>query len=194
MKIILRMVEKKMENVYSLVLDHRKNNPDAILEILNRFDPLLNKLQRNSYYEDMKSELIVFMFNLIDKIPIENENLKKDKYIVSYIHKALKNQYIHINKKHAKGRNTEVSSEEFYIDNCLGFSYHDDLFTFIHFEEMISHLTELEKKIIEKKYKHGYSNSDRANSRNISRQAVYKTHKRAIEKIKNKFRMNSLAF
>lgn len=51
-----------------------------------------------------------------------------------------------------------------------------------YFDDIIKDLTEIEKDVIIKKYKYGYSGSEIANMNGISRQAIYKTHFRALSK------------
>ena len=46
-----------MRYIYLLVEEFKKGDKNKFLDILLKFDPLLNKLQRNSCYEDMKNEL-----------------------------------------------------------------------------------------------------------------------------------------
>ena len=87
-----------MRQLYNLIQDFRNGDSDTFILILERFEPKLNKLQRNSIYEDMKSDLILFMFKLLNKIPLEKEVFREDKYIISYINKSLQYQYIYLNK------------------------------------------------------------------------------------------------
>lgn len=104
-----------MRYIYLLVEEFKKGDKNKFLDILLKFDPLLNKLQRNSCYEDMKNELTLFLFILLDKIPIELVNLKSDRYIISYIAKSIKYQYIHINKIHQnKNNNTLYLNEDVF--------------------------------------------------------------------------------
>lgn len=81
-----------MSRLYDLIQDYRGENPDAIIDIIDiieKFEPLLGKFQRNGSYEDIKSDLILFMFKLLDNIPLDKEGFKEDKYLVSYIYKSL---------------------------------------------------------------------------------------------------------
>lgn len=88
-----------MGQLYNLIQDFRNGNMDIFILIMEKFEPKLNKLQRNSVYEDMKSDLILFMFKLLNKIPLEKDIFREDKYIISYINRSLKNHYIYLNKR-----------------------------------------------------------------------------------------------
>lgn len=87
----------------------------AFVLILEKFEPQINKFQRNSVYEDMNSDLTLFMFNLLNKVPLEKECFKEDKYIISYISKSLRHQYIYLNKTNYKIVINEGELEE----NCI---------------------------------------------------------------------------
>lgn len=168
-----------MGQLYSLIKDFRNGNTDTFILIMDKFEPKLNKLQRNSVYEDMKSDLILFMFKLLNKIPLEKEIFREDKYIISYINKSLKNHYIYLNKTNYEVMSKELVLEEIYINNG-----DDNCFSNIIFEDIIKTLSDTEKDMIFKKYKLNYSEAEIARMKGISRQAIHKTHIRALSKIK----------
>lgn len=103
-------------------------------------------------------------------------------YIVSYIHKSLNNRYIYLNKKNKDRINREIKIDNNYIEA----GYNDNWSTIL-FEDMIDILTELEKDIINKIYNLGYYEAEIARYYNVSRQAINKTHKRALSKIHKKY-------
>ncbi len=166
-----------MCNIYSLVYEYRRGNEEKFLDLIDKFDPLLSKLQRNSQYEDMKNDLILFLLNLINKISLEN--FKEDKYIISYISKSLTNQYIYINKKYQLEFNLKLYLNEDIINNE---SYKD--FDNIIFKDRVKVLTEKEREVILKIYFYGFTEAQIGREKNISRQAIHKTHVRALNKLK----------
>ncbi|MGL5714679.1 MAG: RNA polymerase sigma factor [Paraclostridium sp.] len=168
-----------MRQLYNLIQDFRNGDADTFTLILERFEPKLNKLQRESVYEDMKSDLILFMFKLLNKIPLEKEVFREDKYIISYINKSLQHQYIYLNKYNYKVKSSERVLEETYINNG-----DDNCFSNIIFEDCIKNLTEIEKDTIFKRYQLNYSEAEIGRMKGISRQAVHKTHVRALSKMK----------
>lgn len=171
-----------MSKFYNMIYSYKNNNPNVFVDIIEAFDPLLNKYQRNGCYEDIKNDLIEFMFLLLLKLPIEKDIFKEDKYIVSYIHKSLNNRYIYLNKKNKDRINREIKIDNNYIEA----GYNDNWSTIL-FEDMIDILTELEKDIINKIYNLGYYEAEIARYYNVSRQAINKTHKRALSKIQKKY-------
>lgn len=168
-----------MGQLYNLIQEFRNGNINTFTFIVEKFEQKLNKLQRCSIYEDMKNDLILFMFELLNKIPLEKETFKEDKYIFAYINKSLKNQYIYLNKINCKVRNKEIVLEERNI-SMDDFNYFSDII----FENIIRGLTDIEKDIIIKKYKLNYSEAEIARDKCVSRQAIHKTHSRALLKMK----------
>ena len=169
-----------MGQLYNLIQGFRNGEMDTFIVIMDKFEPQLNKFQRNSINEDMKSDLTLFMFKILSKIPLDKDIFRDDKYIFSYINKSLKHQYIHLNKISHKLMNKEIPLEDKIInqgdDNC---------FRNIVFEDLIKNLTDIEKNVIINKYKFNYAEAEIARMKGISRQAVHKTHIRALSKMKN---------
>ena len=85
----------------------------------------------------------MIMFKLLNKIPLEKEVFREDKYIISYINKSLQHQYIYLNKINYKVMSKEMALEETYINNG-----YDNCFSNIIFEDIIKTLTDTEKDII----------------------------------------------
>lgn len=169
--------------IYLLITAYRNGDSDKIVEVIEIFNPLLNKLHNKGSSDDMKSDLILFMFDLLFKIPIEKEVFCSDKYIISYIKRSLINEFIRLNKISCKNKNMEFSFDESYIKP----KYTNTIYDEIIFKDMIKILNKREKEIFYKKYVLNYLDSEIAKSNNISRQAVYKTHKNAIKKLKKIF-------
>lgn len=83
------------------------------------------------------------------------------------------------NKINCRVKSKELALEEIHINNG-----DDNCFSNIIFDDIIKTLTHAEKDIIFKKYKLNYSDAEIARMKGISRQAIYKTHVRALSKIK----------
>lgn len=174
-----------MGRFYSLIQEYKNGDDSKFIDLVNYFDPLLSKFQRDSYYEDIKNELILFLLGLVKKIPIELETFKQDKYIVSYINKSLNNKYMLINKL-SKNR----YDKEFYLnDQFYKVEYKNDCYDFI-FIDMIKTLTSKERNIIVKIYLQGWNEACISRELNISRQAVHNMHIRALNKLKLSFSKN----
>ncbi|MGL4731667.1 MAG: sigma-70 family RNA polymerase sigma factor [Clostridium sp.] len=171
-----------MENLYKNIIDFKRGNADAVVEIIKMFDPLLNKLARQSSCCDIKSELTLFMIELISKFPTGNKNLYYDKYIISYISKSIKHKYIHLNKKVCK----QVLNESELDLNILENKKVENNLDMFLFKELIKPLTQKEQEVLTYKYAFNYSDIEISDLFNISRQSVNKTKTRALNKLKLK--------
>ena len=170
-----------MNKIYDLLSNYDENKEEVTLSVLEKFEPLLNKYSRKTYYSDMKNDLVLFFLELIPKIPIHKDNFKQDKYIISYINKSIRNQYILLNKKYHNNLNNELSLEyKNYMLPVFNQSYEN-----IELQSIIEKLTVKEKQVIIYRYKCNLSFADIAKITHKSRQCVYKTHKRAINKLRN---------
>ena len=169
-----------MSKLCNLIRLYKEGNKDYLIDIINIFNPVLQKFQRESYCEDIENDLILFMIMLLDKMPIENEFFKEDKYAFSYIYKSLRNKYIYLNKKGYALYCNEINNDE-----VLNYNGYEDIFNDVIFNDMIRELSIAEQNIINKKNIYNLSEADIARELNISRQAVHKTHKRVLNKLKN---------
>lgn len=170
-----------MLNLYNVIKSFTNGNPDDLLKVIEFFDPLLKSLHNKSSSTETYSELILFLMELLNKLPLHKEILKENKYLISYISKSLKNYYIKLNKKSYKLYDSEFSTDLIYLyDECN--EYND--FNYTIFKDLLNELTDLERQIIIYKYVHLYSDIEISKLRNVSRQSVYKTHKRALKKLK----------
>lgn len=171
--------------LYYLVKRYRECDKDIIVEIIDIFNPLINKLQRDGGRDDIKNDLILFMFEVLYKIPLEKEVFKSDKYIISYVKKSLVNEFIRLNKINCRNNNMESSLDESYLQSNLSTNDYDKVI----FNDMIKNLTNSEKDIFYKKYVLNYLESEIAKSKNITRQAVNKAHKNAIKKLRKDYQL-----
>lgn len=171
-----------MKKLRELVKDYNNGDKNTLVEIINEFKPAINKYKKESYYEDLDSELTLFMMNILDKISKREDILKDDDYLRFYILKSLKNKYIEINKK-----SYNIYSSEIPSDNFLDYSGYELLESDIVFYDMIKKLNIYEKDIIIKKYIHNLNESDIARELNTSRQYINRVHKKALIKLRDTY-------
>lgn len=167
-----------MSCLYQSIVSFRNGNSDDFLEILEVFNPLLKSLHRKSFGYDTYSDLVLFLIELLKKLKISNDSFREDKYIISYIAKALKNHYIYLNKKKCKLYDVEVSIDPTNLQ--YGYSDCDNII----FYDLLNNLTDKEKNVIIYKYIYSYSDTEIGKQRHVSRQYIHKVHKRALEKVK----------
>ncbi|AVQ51197.1 TPA: sigma-70 family RNA polymerase sigma factor [Clostridium botulinum] len=172
--------------LYSYVKNAKLGNKSSVEYLINKFEPLINKYSyRLIESEDGKSELILKLMRLVDKIPLDKKCFKEDKYIVSYIKISLKREYIYLYEKQKK-----LSLKQNYLDENNEYSFDKSN---VIFYDLIKNLNNKEKYIFIKKYIYNFSSSEIARSLKISRQNVFITEKRALNKIINSFEPQNIA-
>ncbi|WP_041589451.1 sigma-70 family RNA polymerase sigma factor [Thermoanaerobacterium thermosaccharolyticum] len=106
-----------------------------------------------------------------------------DNKITAYIAEGMKNEYIRLSKKNVKIKENEfliLDDKEIIVDN---FEY-ENIENKIFVQEVLNKLTPLKKKIILETIIYGKKEIDIAAKLNISQQAVSKTKKKALEKMR----------
>ncbi|MGJ7045147.1 sigma-70 family RNA polymerase sigma factor [Thermoanaerobacterium thermosulfurigenes] len=106
-----------------------------------------------------------------------------DNKIIAYIAEGMKNEYIRLSKKNVKIKENEfltLDDKEIIVDN---FEY-ENIENKIFVQEVLNKLTPLQKMIILETIIYGKKEIDIAAKLNISQQAVSKTKKKALEKMR----------
>lgn len=91
-----------MENKLYILINNIERDRDAIIQLVQMFEPLLKKYSLKLNYEDAYSDLQLFLIELVKKL---NKNAlfnTEDKYYLSYIKKSIRNKYINLSKKQKK--------------------------------------------------------------------------------------------
>ena len=173
------------ESLFELVKtiqNKEKGYKKAILKLIKQFQPLVRKYSYLLYYEDSQSELTLTFIETLYKIPIDNPRFKQDQYIISYISKSIRNNYIHLSKKR---------NQLYYYESPINLDIAEDSYQInigdkLYIKDLLSLLTEREKEIINLKYFKEYSDIEISKKIGISRQAVNKTKNRALKKMRKK--------
>lgn len=174
------MYENQIFELTKKIQVKEKDYEDAILTLVNQFKPLIRKYSYLLNYEDGQSELTLIFIETIYKVPIDNPKFKQDKFIISYINKSVRNNYINL----SKNRNKLYYYESPINLDIIESSYETKVEDKILAQELLSLLTKREKEIIKLRYFEEYSNVEISEMFGISRQAVNKTKNRAITKMK----------
>nr|WP_279325026.1 sigma-70 family RNA polymerase sigma factor [Clostridium sp. 1001275B_160808_H3] len=149
-----------------------------MLDIIEIFEPLLSKYARLLDGEDTKQDLIIHLIDILNKIPIDKEDIPENKYILGYIAKSIRNEYIKISKKNDKIRLNET---ELNLD--IELQYEDSELEF-EMMDMFKILTKKEVFIMKLIYVYYLSVSEVANYMKISRQAVNQAKNRSLKKLR----------
>jgi len=169
-----------MDNrILKKVVGYRKGNNEALVEIIEIFNPLLTKYSRLLDGEDTRQDLIIHLMSVISKINLHNKELCKDKVIVSYIAKSIRNEYIRLSKKKNK---IILNESELNLDIEIVYDGFESEFELL---DIFKILSEKEAYIMKLLYVYCLSVSEISAFMNISRQAVNQAKNRALKKIKN---------
>lgn len=172
-----------MLNLNERIKKYRENDPNELERLINDFDPLISKYGNKLKDEDGKQDMIVEFIKILNKMPIKNEKFIENKYVIAYIQTALKNNYIVLNKKRSK-----IKESEFYTDLSIEFnSYYDYNLDNCIIKDCLKKLSPIESDIIENIFIKGISVTDLAKEYKISRQTINQTKLRALNKLKSIF-------
>lgn len=152
------------------------NNAYALQNTIETFNPLIKKYSRLLQYNEAESDLTTALIIILCKMP----RLQNQALIVGYVAKSLKNEYIALSKKRQRQANHELLRDEVLVseDGDL------DIELTVDVKNALSKLTENQKYIIYLKYYLDYSDAEIASILNISRQAVNKLKRAALQKLK----------
>lgn len=172
------------KDLYNLVAMSKKKDKEALLELLIKFKPAIQKFKRQLNYEEAETDLIISFIEIIYKINLEKLK-KNDAVLVKYIYSSLKNKKTDLLKQRINHFNEKVTLVELndnieapqYIDN------QDNLFIC----DILKGLPARQKSVIVDKFIKGYPDIEIAEKLNISRQAVNKLKNRGLENIKKEF-------
>lgn len=86
-----------MKNLELWAVSAANGDQTAKLEIINQFRPLLRKYAYKLNYEDAFYDLELKLLEILT-MPFFNNPQNTEEQIVSYIHRAIVNEYIRLNK------------------------------------------------------------------------------------------------
>lgn len=170
-----------MHNLYELVKEAQNGNNDATMNIIEKFSPLIRKYSRKLNYDVAYTDLIISLIETIKYIPIfRNENIKKEECLVAYISKSLIHKYIRLSKRYRKVSVKEVELNNQIFSNDIT----DEIENTVFINKILSKLPKTQENILKQMFIYGYRESEIASQLNISRQAVNKTKKRALNSLR----------
>ncbi|MEW4328798.1 sigma factor-like helix-turn-helix DNA-binding protein [Rossellomorea marisflavi] len=164
--------------LYELVKEVKNGDEKRSMELLEVFNPLINKYGRLLNGEDTRQDLRFHLLQTTKRLSIQQFKVKSDKVIFSYLAKTVKYEFIRLSKINRKKINFEQSLEIVDYDDAKNLNSEIELY------EMMDVLSKQESFIIECLYIHCLSATELAQYMKISRQAVNQAKNRALEKIK----------
>ncbi len=176
-------------SVYELVKSLKVNKDKALVELIDRFNPLINSLSRKLDYYCADTDILIAFINIVSNCNIENYISHNDGPIVRYIEVCLNNRFNDLYKTKKSKNNSAIEEIEINLDVLKSTNLNDsyeDLISNIDFFNIIDSvsLTEKQRAVIIKSFLRDLSDLEISNQLKISRQAVNKTKNQALKVIK----------
>lgn len=167
------MKEKTLKELLYIVSCNHNDN--AVVEIINRFLPLIKKNAKMLGYDGAESDLIIHLIEVLYSLKVEKVEKFSEGQAVNYITSVIRNKSIDINRKQTK---SFLELELFEsVDTTREYDQQE-------INELLALLSERQKNVIILKYYYGYSDIEIAKYFGISRQAVNKIHRVSINKMR----------
>ena len=180
------MVEYEQNSLYKLIQRSQLGDKDSLLNIINRFKPLISKLTRKLSYEEAETDLIILFIQIIQSLKLDKFNEFSQGELIAYLHNSLSNRCIDLFRKYVfkKFEDLELNLDILQIEI--------DMDTKVFVDELLSlnALTKNQREILKLSYLYEYSDAEIAELIKISRQAVNRTRNRGIQSIRNYFNLN----
>lgn len=164
-----------------------KKEEEALNQLLSDFLPLNQKYACLLGYQDALSDLQFDFIMLIINFKVETFYPKKDAYVLAYIAKSVRNAYIKRAKAICAYRKhyiviSSLSDEDDNLLDRIAFTH--DNYSEIDLQELKNILSKQQFKIIYHLYFLNETSKEVGQALGISRQAVYKTKTKALEKLR----------
>lgn len=171
-------------NLFELIQLAQTKDEDAILHLMQTFNPLINKLSKKLNYEDAKSDVILEFIKLIYSINMDKINNVSDPFLISYISRATKCKSIDLFKKNVLKLPETI---ELNLDIISPENTNIDLVDKLFIDEIFASkcITDKQKLILKERYINDFSDYEISQKLHISRQAVNCLRRKALENIRS---------
>lgn len=163
------------------VIEKAKMGDNQSLEkLITKFEPIINSISWKGKSEYLRTDLTIFLIKLIKGIKLSCIKNLSDEALVKYIQKSLYREFYKLNKGSLI---MEVELNDIF--NSSSNEYQDIEYKILLDEfEAKSIITESQKYMLLKKYCYLSTEQEIAKELNVSRQAINKSHKSAVKKIR----------
>lgn len=163
------------ENLKELVSSATNDgNSDAVAKIIEKFEPSIKKYANILDYYGAESDLIIGLIESIYKLKPERIASFEEAQVISYIAKIIRNKSIDLNRAYIK-KPEEILLNEYAEVKC------DNIELEATAKSLLELLNEKQRFVIIMRYYYGYSDKEIGIMLGISRQAVNKIHRKALE-------------
>ncbi len=169
-----------MESICNLIKRAKNFDKESMELLITRFDPIITSLSRKLQNEDAKSELTIFFIRMIYEIKLTNLKSSSDGALVNYIKQGLYREYYKLNKV------APIVSVEFSDIFTVTTNDYVQIEYEIFLDELVIKkvLNEKQMYVLLKKYYYHCTDEEISVELCISRQAVNKIHRKAIDSLR----------
>lgn len=165
-----------------------KTDSTALVELIERFAPLLNKYAKKLKSEDAYADLQLKFIEVVLRFDPSKMRSSDDPYILSYLSRAIHNHYIYLSKQERLDDSAfpiSAFGDENGVD-MLDKLYppHVEKYSCEEFDFLYKNLTVYEADIIVAIYYYRYTVHDLARHYGVSSSAISQAKSNAIKKLK----------
>lgn len=169
-----------------LLVKAQQGDEKAMLELINRFQPLLKKYAKKLGYDDAYEDCLLFFIELVKTMDLKRVNTLNDQAVVSYIKVSVTHFYGKmIRRILQEGREiafSELTEEQrYYIEAKSAKQDEQNFFMELGLDRL---LNPYEKTILYLVYAKGYTTAEIARKYHKSRQSVNQLKMRILKKIR----------
>lgn len=172
-------------DVKKLIIKAQNGDSASVVDLVQRFQPLMRKYSAMLNYEDAFYELQFVFIKAILKTPDVIGKFPNAYATIAYLHKCIVSEYMRLQRNLQKKRN-EVNLTQLTDTQLTDFEnslrYEDD-YSDIEFGFIRNRLTEKEFEVIYRHYYLCQSIASIADHFSVARQNINKTKKRALDKL-----------
>lgn len=172
-----------MTAIQELICKAKKEDEESMLILIDKFEPIINKLTLKLGYDCARTDLIIFFIKFIHNFKLDKLKLKNDGAVVSYIKTSMYREYYRLNLN----ENKNIDEIEL-VDNKF---IHSNDYSNIEIKLLLNEfyikkiITKKQLKVLQMKYIFNFKDKDIGDLLGISRQAINKSYRQAIKSIKN---------
>lgn len=172
-------------DIVKLFIQSQNKNEQALLNLLDKFKPLLLKYGTRLGYQDAFFDLRTCFIKLVYEVNLNN--FSEEKYLLSYIKKSIYHSYIDLSKKDIKNSKqipfSTFGEEGNYFEDNKIYVYDSSILL-----EVKSILLPKELLVIYNIYFNDMSVAEIAQSLGVSRQYINRIKNKALEKLRLYFK------
>jgi len=177
------------EELLFQTLIEMKTNRERFYDLSCMFSPLLKKYARHLGYEDAYFDLQLSLFECLLKADLNKIQNRSDGAMVNYINNIIVHSYWSFSKRHRQYCEAhlfiiDVPETAFLLCELYENMIHVDCYSETSKQVIKENLTEKEYEIIILHYYHGYTISEIAKLKNVSRQSINQGKVRALEALR----------